>query len=156
MKKRYLTTKTYKKAPVKKVVYEKEGKKEAKVWKFPSISRIIPEGHLFSSLPKILLLLLSVCLILTMSTLIYFVGRTGVSYTLALTERANTEKQYQYWLEISNTYPSYRDAYFMLALLSYKLGEEQKTKEYLQTVYRLDPGYKQGQRFANKVGMEWK
>ena len=156
MKKRYLTTKSYKKAPDKKIVYEKEGKQETKAWKFPSISRIIPETSLFVSFPKVFLLFLSVFLVLVMSTLIYFVGRTGISYAQALKERETTEKQYQYWLEISRTYPSYRDAYFMLALLSYKLEEEQKTKEYLEVVYRLDPGYKQGQRFAAKVGMEWK
>lgn len=156
MKKRYLTTKSYKKSPVKKVLYEKEEKKEAKAWKFPSISRIIPEGSSWSSLPRYSLLFLSVVLALIMSVLIYLVGKTGVSYAIALSERETTEKQYQYWREISETYPSYRDAYFMLALLSYKLGEEQQTKEYLQTVYRLDPGYKQGKQFAQKVGIEWK
>lgn len=49
--------------------------------------------------------------------------------------------QYAYWQSIVALHPDYRDGYYMLALLAYKLGKYTETKTYLMKVQTIDPNY---------------
>lgn len=51
------------------------------------------------------------------------------------------EKLIKYWEQIISEKPDYRDGYLQLALLHYKLYENEKAKEYLQKALELDPNF---------------
>lgn len=155
MKKTYLTHKTYKKLQEKKketIVFEAREQKQF----FPKISLNIPDFSLkWFSLNMVLT---SVCLFL-LGVLIYTIlplGKTSVAYFSLRSTIETTKKQQAYWQGIVHTYPTYRDGYFMLALLSYKLGETKQIEEALQKVHELDPNFQKGKEFASKVGVVWR
>lgn len=47
----------------------------------------------------------------------------------------------EYWEKIVAEKPDYRDGYLQLAILHYKLYENEKAKEYLQKALELDPNF---------------
>ncbi|MEK7127842.1 MAG: hypothetical protein AAB838_03930 [Patescibacteria group bacterium] len=54
---------------------------------------------------------------------------------------ALTKANIIYWEKITTNYPNYRDGYFKLAVLNWKLFNEDKTRFFLQQVAELDPNY---------------
>lgn len=48
---------------------------------------------------------------------------------------------YRAWQRIAEVYPEYRDGFVQLALLSYQLGDTTLSKQYVERVLSLDPGY---------------
>ncbi len=50
-------------------------------------------------------------------------------------------KQYDYWKSVIAQHPNYRDGYYMLATLSYQLGNYPDTRSYITRVQELDPNY---------------
>lgn len=48
----------------------------------------------------------------------------------------------KYWEGIVSEKPDYRDGFIQLALLHYKLYQNEKAKEYLQKALELDPNFK--------------
>lgn len=59
-------------------------------------------------------------------------------------ERGKITAEIEFWQKITKKYKGYRDAYFKIALLEYKLGDTQKSKEYLNEVFKLDPNFEKG------------
>ncbi|MGH7246048.1 MAG: hypothetical protein ACREGI_03885 [Candidatus Levyibacteriota bacterium] len=45
------------------------------------------------------------------------------------------------WDDIVVKFPGYRDAYFQLAILAYRVGDREKEKEYIQKVLAIDPRF---------------
>lgn len=54
-------------------------------------------------------------------------------------ERVKTQKLVEYWLNITEQKPDYRDAYLHLAVLTYALGQENEAIKHLNTAKSLDP-----------------
>ena len=54
-------------------------------------------------------------------------------------ERAQKEAALASWKTIAERHPDYRDAYIMLASLSYELGQFDRAKAYLSRAEALDP-----------------
>ncbi|MDO8515406.1 MAG: hypothetical protein Q7S14_02815 [bacterium] len=54
---------------------------------------------------------------------------------------ALTKANIIYWEKITTNYPNYRDGYFKLAVLNWKLFNEEKTTYYLGLVRELDPNF---------------
>ncbi len=49
-----------------------------------------------------------------------------------------------FWQQVINSHPDYRDAYFEVAILEYRLGDTISSKGYLQKAMSLDPNFEKG------------
>lgn len=58
--------------------------------------------------------------------------------------RAELMRQEAYWQGVVDKYQDYRDGYYNIALLAYRLGEDSRAEEYIQKALDLDPNFKQG------------
>jgi len=56
------------------------------------------------------------------------------------------------WEKIIEEKPNYRDGYLQLAILHYKLYENEKAKEYLQKTLDLDPNYEPARELEEILG----
>ena len=65
---------------------------------------------------------------------------------------ASRVKEVKFWEENLSKYPEYRDAYFRLAVLEYELRNFEKSEEYLEKVFKLDPSFKEGKKLEKLLG----
>lgn len=65
--------------------------------------------------------------------------------------REEINMEIKHWQEIVNTYKDYRDGYFKLAILEYRLKDLEKSKYYLDKALTLDPNFEQGRRFEESL-----
>ena len=56
-------------------------------------------------------------------------------------EKKRTENEIVEWKEASEKYPGYRDIYLRLAVLNWKIKNDEKAKENLQKAKELDPNF---------------
>jgi tetratricopeptide (TPR) repeat protein len=56
-----------------------------------------------------------------------------------------------YWKQIANTYSGYRDIYYRIATLQYKLGNKEESKKYLQKALELDPNFSEARVLGAKI-----
>lgn len=56
-------------------------------------------------------------------------------------EAQDLEANYAHWKAVVGNYPSYRDAYLILAAISYRLGLMSEASEYLAKASSLDPNH---------------
>ena len=68
------------------------------------------------------------------------------TYTKIVFERQNLRSQISFWKSISEKYEGYKDAYFRIALLEYRLGNFDKAKEYNQKALFLDPNFEDAKK----------
>ena len=114
--------------------------------KFPSIYRLITDK---TNAP---LIVLSVFLVIA----IFIVG-VDLSQNLSekdLRERlyASKVKEVGFWEKNLSKYPGYRDAYFRLAVLEYELRNFEKSEDYLEKVFKLDPSFEEGEKLEKLLG----
>jgi len=57
----------------------------------------------------------------------------------------------EYWKEVVEKYPDYKDGYFQLAIVSYQLGDTDRAKGAIGKVLEIDPNDATGQEFARKI-----
>ncbi len=69
-------------------------------------------------------------------------------------ERAHVEKEIVYWQGIADKYQGYRDVYYRIASLQYKLGNVAASQEYVKKALDLDPNFPEGHVLGTKVGLE--
>lgn len=72
-----------------------------------------------------------------------------ISQTLDTQKQRKKEKdrvtyEMSFWQQVINTHPDYRDAYFMVALLQYRLGDTVSSKGYVQKAMSIDPNFTKG------------
>lgn len=70
-----------------------------------------------------------------------------------LQERAHIEKEVAYWQQVADKYQGYRDVYYRIATLQYKLGNTVASQEYLKKALELDPNFPEGRVLGTKVGL---
>lgn len=56
------------------------------------------------------------------------------------------------WESIVSAYPDYRDAYYTLAVIEYRLGDQGKAKTYVQKTLQIDPNFRPGLTLKNLLG----
>lgn len=56
-------------------------------------------------------------------------------------DKAALQNTYEYWLWVIRDHPDYRDGYYMAAILAFQLGDVNASREFVNTVRRLDPNY---------------
>lgn len=69
-------------------------------------------------------------------------------------ERAHLEKEITYWEGISEKYKGYRDVYYRIAALQFKVGNVAASQEYVKKALELDPNFPEGHVLGAKVGLE--
>lgn len=156
VKKKYLTAKTYKniKAKKEKVVFEEKEKKPTNEKKSPSISRLIPERVKTWGILEwgSVLVSIVVCVLLLVS--LFFVGQKAIVYQKLLSQRDAIEQQQAYWEGIVQTYPDYRDAYIMLGITQFQLGDKSAARIAIAKAREIDPNDKRAQELQDKFAGE--
>ena len=66
-------------------------------------------------------------------------------------QREAVSKEISYWKNISSQYEDYRDVYFRIAALEYKMGNTQQSTEYMQKALLLDPNFEAGKVLGEKI-----
>lgn len=120
--------------------------------KFPRIYRFITEAPIVKHLKKFQkrLILAGLLTSLLMGGIVYVsfdLYRNLKNKEMLEKEKETILNQIENWQKISKEYKGYRDAYFQLAVLEYRLNNFNKSKEYLEKTLFLDPNFKQGREF---------
>lgn len=66
-------------------------------------------------------------------------------------DRQKLEQEVVYWKQIADTYSGYRDIYYRIATLQYKLGNKEESKKYLQKALELDPNFEEARVLGTKI-----
>lgn len=132
-------------------------KKKAKPAKSPSNSRTIPESFKFF-LPKINAVKL---LRLYRGALKFFVAFIFIVTVIAVgydfqknlqikrhidSQRKDIIKDLNFWEDFISKNQNYRDAYFQISILEYKLGNTLQAKKYVEKGLVLDPNSEDGRK----------
>lgn len=56
-------------------------------------------------------------------------------------EKTKIESEIKLWEAISAKYQGYKEAYYQLALLNYRIGETDKSRNYIERALYLDPNF---------------
>lgn len=62
-------------------------------------------------------------------------------------ERTAIQQDAEFWQDVTQKYPNYRDAFFRVAVLEYQLGNIEKARLNLQKALKLDPNFIKGREF---------
>lgn len=136
-------------------------KKTKKTSQFPKIYRIITEYKLIkkinkawfrllnqSKYSKYLQISLRIFVFIVLVILIFAVAFFSIKiykyagiYSKTTFQRQELRSQINFWKSIADKYEGYKDAYFRIALLEYRLGNFKTAMEYNQKALRLDPNF---------------
>lgn len=136
-------------------------KKTKTASKFPNIYRIITENLSIkrfnkawfrllnqSKHNKYMMLILKALIIIISVILIFGIAFFAVKiytyagiYTKTNFQRQELRSQINFWKSIADKYEGYKDAYFRIALLEYKLRNFKTAKQYNQKALILDPNF---------------
>ncbi len=68
-------------------------------------------------------------------------------------ERAQLQNEAAYWEQIAKKYQGYRDVYYRIASIQYKLGNYNESQKYIKKALELDPNFPQGHVLGAQVGL---
>ncbi|MGH7204075.1 MAG: tetratricopeptide repeat protein [Candidatus Levyibacteriota bacterium] len=68
-------------------------------------------------------------------------------------QRGQLQQEVQYWKGIADKYKGYRDVYYRIALLQYRLGNTQESQQYVKKALELDPNFPGGHVLGAKIGL---
>ena len=66
-------------------------------------------------------------------------------------EKVALVREQIFWQEEVSKNPGYRDAYFSLALVDYRLNDIKNTKQNLEKALSLDPTFQEGREFKQII-----
>jgi tetratricopeptide (TPR) repeat protein len=124
---------------------------------FPKNLRFITE-YTFSEVQShyIKVLLVSAVSIFLL-TLIFLEGVTILANlkqrTILSQQRVQLQYEVKYWEGVANKYQGYRDVYYRIAALQYKLGNISEAQQYVKKALELDPNYPEGRVLGTHVGL---
>lgn len=132
-----------------KVIFVKPHKKKS-----PSIYRNITESFKkFISSPKLVYFtVMSFILIVVIAFLSFSLYKTYQEKEALIIKRQNIIVKILYWKNIIAEHKDYRDGYFQIAVLDYRLGNIEESNMYLQKALALDPNFKEGRKLEKILG----
>ncbi len=68
-------------------------------------------------------------------------------------QRLELQNEVKYWEGIANKYQGYRDVYYRIAAIQYKLGNITESQKYIKKALELDPNFPQGHVLGAHVGL---
>ena len=123
---------------------------------FPSISRFIPDlsitsvRRVFVS-PAFYFHLTSIIVLVAIAYQGSMLLQTWRTFSTVKQEEAKLYQEVSYWQDITKKFANYRDGYFSLAVLYYRLGNDLKAKENIEKVLSIDPRFEQGIALAQML-----
>ncbi|OGH20065.1 MAG: hypothetical protein A3D74_00625 [Candidatus Levybacteria bacterium RIFCSPHIGHO2_02_FULL_37_13] len=131
--------KIFKKSKIKSKSKQFFKKKEklSRSLQFPNIFRSFTERYFLT-------LLVSFVLVIILAIVGLDLYKDVLEQKKIETERKETISKIEYWQKIVDKYKDYRDAYFQLAILEYRLKNFDKSKYYLNKVLSIDPNFENG------------
>lgn len=121
--------------------------KKPKIVEFPNIYLNITE-HASKQLkkisPQLVIAWISVTLLVAIVFASFDFSSTLKQKQELYQEREKIMSEIRLWQDVAKKYKGYRDAYFTLAVLEYRLGEYGKAKDYLRETLNLDPNFEKG------------
>ncbi len=149
----------FKKSPPNKEQHaqKQEGKKKGqkRAIKFPSIYRFIPELVTKSGViidGKTIIGFVSGCVLLLIVMQLVDVRENYFALKQVQFDRTHVLAETLYWQKVIQKYPSYRDAYFRLAVLANSIGEKDQARAYLLKTIELDPTFEKGKEMLQRLG----
>ena len=136
MKKKTLKNAKIKEKSKPKHFFKKKDKPSPPL-RFPSILRIFTEKYFLATLVSFVLIVIIIVVGLDLYKDIKDQQKIEK-------ERKDVISKIQYWQGIVNKYKDYRDAYFQLAILEYRLRDFTKSKFYLDKALAIDPNFEKG------------
>lgn len=111
-------------------------------YKFPNISRFIPEkvneGYVF---------VIIIIFIFTSALVVGFDLYQNLSLERKLVRQGSEiQRKLIFWENEAKKHPNYRDAYFNLALINFQLKNFDSSKNYLKKALDIDPNFEKGRR----------
>jgi tetratricopeptide (TPR) repeat protein len=73
--------------------------------------------------------------------------------TMLSQQRIQLQNEVKYWESIANKYQGYRDVYYRIGALQYKLGNITEAQKYVKKALELDPNYPEGRVLGTHVGL---
>lgn len=129
--------------------------KRTKVSKFPRISRVIPEPILAFVRDEKYVLLASLSGVFFFCLMLYMVVQLSGSLQIQKrgeVERARVVSDRAFWEAVTKERPQYRDGYFMLALLEYRMGRKKEASQNVSKALKIDPNFKEGRELERMLG----
>lgn len=118
---------------------------------FPNNLRLITENFVvkFFLRKQILLLTIiaSILIILTILVVALDLSNNYIRNQKYIGERESIQKEIRFWESVLQKYPDYRDAYYELAVLNYRLKDIDKSRKNINKALRIDPNFKEGNEF---------
>lgn len=68
-------------------------------------------------------------------------------------QRTQLENEVKYWENAANKYQGYRDLYYRIGALQYKLGNTAESQKYIKKALELDPNFPEGRVLGAHVGL---
>jgi len=68
-------------------------------------------------------------------------------------QKAQLESEVTYWEGIATKYQGYRDVYYRIAALQYKLGNITESQHYVKKALEMDPNFPEGRVLGAQVGL---
>jgi|SRR5579862_8866366 len=89
---------------------------------------------------------------------IIFLQGVAIWYTIQQREllaqqRLQTENEVKYWESVANKYQGYRDIYYKIGALEYKLGDIAESQKYVKKALELDPNFPEGHVLGAHIGL---
>lgn len=69
-------------------------------------------------------------------------------------ERVSLQEELQYWQGVADKYQGYRDVYYRIATIQYKLGNVAASQMYIKKALELDPNFPEGRVLGDKIGIK--
>ena len=124
---------------------------------FPSFFRFITEYSFSSQQSQNIKIFLSSFLSLFLLGLIFLQAVVfwhqlqQQQYVVA--QKSQLQKEIKYWQQVADKYQGYRDVYYRIASLQYKLGNVDAAQSYVKKALELDPNFPAGHVLGAKVGL---
>lgn len=124
---------------------------------FPKNLRLITE-YTFSQNQSFTIKVLLTSVVSLFLLGLIFVQGVAIWYTmqqreLLVQQRLQTENEVKYWENLANKYQGYRDIYYKIGALEYKLGNIPESQKYVKKALELDPNFPEGHVLGAHIGL---
>ncbi|HSX09273.1 MAG TPA: tetratricopeptide repeat protein [Candidatus Saccharimonadales bacterium] len=124
---------------------------------FPKNHRLITEFSFSEAQSRNIKIFLVSVVSLFLITLIFFQVVTlqaNIRQQQSLVQdRSQLQDEAAYWERIANKYQGYRDVYYRIAFLQYKLGNYTESQKYVKKALELDPNFPEGHVLGASIGL---
>jgi len=124
---------------------------------FPKNLRFITEYTFTESQSHLIKVILTSVISLLLLFLIFLQGIAIWSdykqQELLVQQRQELQNEVNYWKGIAQKYQGYRDVYYRIAALQYKLGNITESQKYIKKALELDPNFPEGHVLGAHVGL---